>query len=856
MPHHLFDPAHYQLNLLTLQILLVGLGIIFLGIFALVRMRRSPVSVTFFLLTLTVGEWLVTYSLMYATYDARVAFWWAKAGYVGIAFVPAVTSSYISSIVQDFEKVKIRLPAYWGISTIFLMLILVTDMQFSSMSHYSWGYFPRYGLTSLPFILFFSWVTLESLFRLFTAYRNLEKGTPQSVAARELLVGLLVGSVASVDFLIGFGINIPPFGYIPIFLFVVITTPSVLCNRLVAITPAFAARQIIDTMNDALLVLDREGTIRLVNQTACTMFGLSEEQLVGKAPSKAMGDNKGLAGVLASLIHGDVVSNLEMEYQRPEESEPGCLSLSASIMRDPAGAPFSVVCVVRDITRRKRTGEDLKQSVSLLRATLDATADGILVVDTNGIIVDYNTRFTELWQLPEDILATREDRRALEYVLDQLKNPQAFLVTVEELYANPGAESFDVLEFKDGRVFERSSKAQVIENTAVGRVWSFRDVTSQRKLEEELLKAQKLESLGVLAGGIAHDFNNILTAVMGNISLARMRTVPGDKLDKWLGDAEKATERAKDLTQQLLTFSKGGAPVKRIIAVERAIRDSASFALRGTAVKSLFRCAADLWPVEADEGQMVQVFNNLFINAGQAMSGAGILTIAAANVPVAAQDSLLLTAGNYVKITVADQGTGIPAEHLRRIFDPYFTTKEHGSGLGLAVTYSVIKNHGGHIQVASECGVGTTFTVFLPASDKTVDASAPAAEVRLAGKGRVLLMDDEDIVIVVGSEMLTELGYEVTIARDGASAVALFAEARGAGKPFARVVLDLTIPGGMGGKEAIGLIRELDPTVWAIVSSGYSNDPVMAEFLGYGFNAVVSKPYKVDELGQALQRRA
>jgi CheY-like chemotaxis protein len=375
-------------------------------------------------------------------------------------------------------------------------------------------------------------------------------------------------------------------------------------------------------------------------------------------------------------------------------------------------------------------------------------------------------------------------------------------------------------------------------------------------LEEELLKAQKLESLGVLAGGIAHDFNNILTAVMGNISLARMRTVPGDKLDKWLGDAEKATERAKDLTQQLLTFSKGGAPVKRIIAVERAIRDSASFALRGTAVKSLFRCAADLWPVEADEGQMVQVFNNLFINAGQAMSGAGILTIAAANVPVAAQDSLLLTAGNYVKITVADQGTGIPAEHLRRIFDPYFTTKEHGSGLGLAVTYSVIKNHGGHIQVASECGVGTTFTVFLPASDKTVDASAPAAEVRLAGKGRVLLMDDEDIVIVVGSEMLTELGYEVTIARDGASAVALFAEARGAGKPFARVVLDLTIPGGMGGKEAIGLIRELDPTVWAIVSSGYSNDPVMAEFLGYGFNAVVSKPYKVDELGQALQRRA
>jgi len=856
MAYHLFDPAHYQLNLLTLQTLLVGLGIIILGIFALFRMKRSPVSLMFFLLTLTVGEWLIAYAWLYAANDVQVAFWWAKFGYVGIAFVPAVVSSYISSIVRDYEKVKIRLPVYWGLSTIFLVLILITDIQFNSLRHYSWGYYPRYGLSSLPFIMFFFWVTLESIFRLFKAYQNLEKGTPQSVAARDLLVGLLVGTVASIDYLIGFGINIPPFGYIPIFLFVVITTPSVLCNRLVAITPAFAARQIIDTMNDALLVLDREGIIRLVNQTACGMFGLSEEQLVGKPPVRAMAGNKAFACVLASLIQDEVVSNLEMEYYRPEEDEPGSLSLSASIMRDPAGAPLSVICVVRDITRRKRTGEDLKQSVSLLRATLDATADGILVVDSNGKIVDFNTRFTELWQLPEEILATREDRRALEFVQDQLQSPRAFLETVEELYANPGAESFDVLEFKDGRVFERYSKAQVIEDTAVGRVWSFRDVTSQRKLEDELLKTQKLESLGVLAGGIAHDFNNILTAVMGNISLARMRVEAGDKLDKWLGAAEKATERAKDLTQQLLTFSKGGAPVKQVISLEQSLRDSASFVLRGATVKPDFRFDDDLWPVEADEGQMVQVFNNLIINACQAMSEGGIITITAENVDVLASASLPLTAGNYVKITVADQGSGIPAEHLRRIFDPYFTTKEHGNGLGLAVTYSVIKNHGGHIQVDSESGVGTTFTIFLAASGRVIDVPLPAEVVKIAGKGRVLLMDDEDVVVAVGSEMLSELGYDVAIAQDGAAAIEQFAMAREAGNPFDAVLLDLTIPGGMGGKDAIGFLREIDPSIWAIVSSGYSNDPVMAEFTHYGFNAVVSKPYKVAELGRALQRDA
>ncbi len=207
MPYHLFDPAHYQLNLLTLQTLLVGVGIIFLGIFALFRMRRSPVSLMFFLMTLTVGEWLVAYAGVYAAQNAEAAFWWAKFGYVGIAFIPAVVSSYISSIVQDYEKAKVRLLLYWALSTIFLVLILSTDMQFSSLRHYSWGYYPRYGLSSLPFILFFFWVILESIFRLFKVYKSIEKGTPQSVAARELLVGLLVGTVASIDYLVGFGIG-------------------------------------------------------------------------------------------------------------------------------------------------------------------------------------------------------------------------------------------------------------------------------------------------------------------------------------------------------------------------------------------------------------------------------------------------------------------------------------------------------------------------------------------------------------------------------------------------------------------------------------------------------------------------
>jgi len=852
--YQLFDLAGYTINPLAVQSLVVALGVFCIGIFALYRINRSPVSTAFFLVTLAVSEWLFAYSLMYSATNEHLAMWWAKAGHIGVAFIPAAVCQYISAILQDYEKVRKRVFAAWILSALFLTLILTTGMQFSSLYHYPWGFYPKYSVTSTAFLLFFFGVMIDSLRRFLRGYHKIRKGSTQSMAARELLIGFVVGYSASVDFSVGFGLKLYPVGYIPIFLFIVISARSILRHRLMAITPAFAARQIIDTMNDALVVLDRDGVVRLVNQTACSMFGYSEQELVGNQPTMSMGNNLTLAAVLESLIQGEMVRNYELEYYRPQESANGTISLSASIMQDQAGVPLSVVCVMRDVTVRKRAGEDLKQSVSLLKATLEATADGIIVVDSAGRMVDFNMRFAEMWRLPEDIITSRDDRRALEFVLDQVKNPDLFINKVEDLYANPDAESIDVLEFNDGRVFERYSKAQRIEGRPVGRVWSFRDVTRQKKLEEELLKSQKLESLGVLAGGIAHDFNNILTAILGNVSLARMQSEPGDKLYRWLTEAEKASARAKDLTQQLLTFSKGGAPVKRVISLEHSIKDATCFALRGANVKCDFINSDCLWPLEADEGQMIQVFNNLIINACQAMPNGGAIKIEASNVIIGFGDNLHLKDGKYVKITLADQGTGIPDEYLRMIFDPYFTTKQNGSGLGLAVTYSIIKNHGGYIDVESKAGSGTAFTIYLPASDKPIENTKTEEEWRVAGKGKVLLMDDEEMVRDVGREMLKELGYVVGAVRNGSEAIDAYTAAKEAGDPFDAVVLDLTIPGGMGGKEAIKILREIDPSVVAIVSSGYSNDPVMANFGEYGFNAVVTKPYKVAELSQAMQR--
>jgi signal transduction histidine kinase/ActR/RegA family two-component response regulator len=382
-----------------------------------------------------------------------------------------------------------------------------------------------------------------------------------------------------------------------------------------------------------------------------------------------------------------------------------------------------------------------------------------------------------------------------------------------------------------------------------------RDITEKKKMEEEILKAQKLESLGVLAGGIAHDFNNLLTAIMGNISLAKMFADPGTKSFERLADAEKACERATGLTQQLLTFSKGGAPVKKTASIVQIITDSAGFMLRGSNVKCEFALQKDLWAADVDEGQMGQVINNLIINADQAMPDGGVILVTAENVNIVDSDPLPLPEGRYVLISIQDQGEGISPQNLAKIFDPYFTTKERGSGLGLATVYSIIKSHQGHLEVESTEGVGTVFRLYLPASEKEIElAENKDPETNsAAGSGRVLIMDDEEIIREIAQEILNQLGYEVEVCGDGKSALSLYREALNTGNRFDAVIMDLTIQGGMGGKETMKELLVIDPSVKGIVSSGYSNDPILAHFREYGFSGMVSKPYTVRELQETLQ---
>ncbi len=374
------------------------------------------------------------------------------------------------------------------------------------------------------------------------------------------------------------------------------------------------------------------------------------------------------------------------------------------------------------------------------------------------------------------------------------------------------------------------------------------EIKRREQMEEELLRARKLESLGVLAGGIAHDFNNFLTIIQGNIELAKQRLNPKEPLQRILNEAASTCLRATSLSSQLLTFAKGGEPVRRLVSVAQLVMDAVHLVRAGTPISITVDIAEDLRFAQVDPGQIGQALHNILLNARQAMPEGGIIEVRAENV---LQDNR--EADPRVRISIRDYGCGIPADIRPRIFDPYFTTKEGGSGLGLATAYAIVARHGGHIFVDSVPGVETEFTVELPASYEVPDAPAPVSAEMQTGIGLILVMDDEELLRNLLDNVLTSLGYEVQTARDGAEAIALYEQAQAAGRRFDAVLLDLTVSGGMGGIETAAKLKEMDPSSRLIVSSGYSASPVMADFAGYGFDAVVPKPWKIPELSEVIR---
>ena len=584
--------------------------------------------------------------------------------------------------------------------------------------------------------------------------------------------------------------------------------------------------------NDDRRVLDREG-----NLVAEISTRPPAPRIVRSHPIRDAGWPVGTLEIRRSL--------------RPLLWRTGAFGLLGAIL---GVAVFLVFRIFPLAALRKALGQ-LAREKERAQITLGAIAEGVVTTDADGRVELMNRPAERMTGWSGQEAAGRSIREVFR-VVDrdsgrELDDPLA------ERQADAAEAKLNVLVRRDGsRRLIHDSVAPIPDGRmgAAGAVLVFRDMTEKVRRDEELIKWQKLESIGNLAGGIAHEFNNFLAGILGNISLGKQALDPGSGAFARLAEAEKASSMAADLAAKLLTFSKGGSPVRELVSLDGVIRESALLAARGTHVRCALEIPDGLWAAYADAGQLGQAISNLVRNAVQATPGEGTIRIRAENVTVGEGEIAYVTAGRYVRIVVADRGIGIPEKNLRQVLDPYFTTRQNGTGLGLTTAYHIMKSHGGNLFVESEPGRGTSVSLLLPATmDRPPGPGKSRGKELPDARWRVLVLDDEELILDMACGMLAHLGCDPEGARDGSEAIRVYAEAMEKGKAFDLVIMDLTIPGGMGGTEASRRILGMYPEARLVVSSGYSADPVMSNHAAYGFRGALPKPYRVEELRQVLE---
>jgi PAS domain S-box-containing protein len=607
---------------------------------------------------------------------------------------------------------------------------------------------------------------------------------------------------------------------------------------------------VMDNSSAVIYIKDADGRFLFMNRCYIERFRVQRGEIIGKTDYDIFPSE--IADTFRANDRKVLQAGGPIEFEEVALEPDGQAHIYFTVKFPLSGMPGVVCGISTDITERKRTEEALKRSDERLKEAQAIAHIGSWDWDIAGNTLYWSDEIYRIFGLkPQEFGATYEaflssvhpdDRDAINLaVRDALDNVKPYDIN-HRIVQPDGVERM---------VHEKAAVIRDREGRAIRMAGTVQDITEHRKMEAELLKAQKLDSIGVLAGGIAHDFNNLLLGILGNVSVAKTYCRPGEKVTEMLDEIEKAAMRTKSLTRQLLTFSKGGQPVRESVSMEQIARDTAHIVLRGTNVTCGYSFPGGLWPVDADQGQLSQALNNIILNSTQSMPDGGSVKISSENIEVTQGAPLPLRPGRYVKTTIEDQGFGIPVKLLSKVFDPFFTTKQKASGLGLAVTYSIIKKHQGHIGIDSQTGVGTLVHVYLPASKE--ERAGKEKDMICTGSGRILVMDDEELVRDVSSEMLEVLGYKAEFATEGQEAVDCYKAAMDEGRPFDLVILDLTVPGGMGGKETMQKLLELDPGVRAIVSSGYSKDMILAEYKKFGFSGVIAKPYRVSEFSKAVK---
>ena len=614
-------------------------------------------------------------------------------------------------------------------------------------------------------------------------------------------------------------------------------------------------KTISDQASYGSVIVDASYCIVYCNDAYARMHGYAREELLGRSVRILYVNEEEMVPRLEGKLTDG--RHLVAEHMRRKRQDGSVFPALVNItpVQDTSGRALYSATVM-DVTQLTEAVEGLAAEKERLAVTLRSISDGVIATDIEGRITLLSAEAEVLtgWSRDEAVGRPAQDVYHTRCPRGKRCKERSHPVT-QVLASGQALEPSEglLLRARDGQergVAETAAPITDADGKMVGVVLVFRDITEQERLREAAYQAHKLESVGLLAGGIAHDFNNLLTSLLGQIGLARKEATDIPAVLAELTSAEKVALQARHLSQQLLTFSRGGAPVKTRLSLRELLANTVDFALSGSNVAAEFEIAPNLWAVEADEGQIVQVVNNLVINAKQAMPAGGVVRVHAANVKIDTRAGLPLTPGRYVEVQITDQGIGIDPETASKVFDPYFTTKQTGTGLGLTIVYSVIRKHDGHIELRSAPGEGASFRFWLPATTGEVPKPCDERDAPL-GFGRILVMDDDAFIRKVVSPMLKQLGYIPEIVKSSHEAVAALKQAEE--EPFAAVVLDLTIKGGEGGVETLAKLRQIQPQVKALACSGYCNDPVMANYRDYGFDGIIVKPYRLQDLARGLE---
>jgi len=902
------------MHYIALLNLLSAVVTLFIGSFVFHRNPKATFNRVFIALSLTVSFWAFTEFQFQISESLTSALFWNRMGFiwpVGIGiffhFILLLTEN---SLV--FHK-RVLLPAIYIPAVAFSILAYTWDAQ---LARTPWGW------EDIRVINFenFTWKSIAYLWAIFMAglstyislshYRHATTHQMRKMA-KHVLIGVLfpvilgTGSEIILPFFI---VHSPALTTASCLIMFSFFAYAIWRYDLFALNASTAAESIISTMSDALFLVNADHIIQTVNNAALHILGYERHELIGHPIAKVFAseddDETTKRTNYYRTISTGVVNDVEVSLQTKSGNKIP-VSLSWSETKGKESEIIGTTFIARDITDRIRLKRslqegreelenrveekthELKISNNMLRAeiaermlaeeklaaekeylavTLRSIGDGVITTDSNGNITLLNNVAEELtgWQLGSaygkhlGVIFNVYDEETREKADETIGN----LVTLSDstyLGANL------LLISKDGTERTISHSGAPIKDKngqIIGFVLVFQDITDRKKLEEELFKTRKLESIAVLADGIAHDFNNILTGIMTNLFVARMQVQPDSEVFELLSETEKAAFRASSLTKQLLTFSTGSAPMKETHQLDSIIADSAGYCLSESDVDYNITIDETLHEVDVDRGLIDQALSHIIKNAEDASPTGGNITIVARNIEVSKAHSLPIKVGNYVLISITDEGPGIDDDILHKIFDPYFTTKSDANGLGLTTAYSIIRKHDGCIDVSTELNKGTTFTIYLPVSGQVKGESEEGEEEQetktarktMKGKGRVLLMDDDIYIRKSTGKLLSHLGYDTAVAVDGNEALQLYKDAKKNKRNFDVVILDLTVDEGMGGQEAMERLKEIDPGATVFISSGYTNHPLMSNFKSAGFYGAILKPYQIEELSETIRR--